>query len=412
MAENEELTANLKLVHIFTVPISLIFVRGQAAYMKSRGFSVDVISSPGRELDAFAMQEGATPYAVEMTRSIKPLRDLPALFRLWRIFRSVRPRIVHAHTPKGGLLGTIAAFLAGVPVRIYHIHGLRFLTAEGLKRSLLRWTEWISCSLAHQVFCVSPSVREVAITEGICKAEKVKVILRGSSNGVNAAGDFSPERFGSKDRAKLRERYGISADAQVLGFVGRIVRDKGIVELAESWRQLREAFPSLHLLIVGDFESQDPVPADVEQMLRSDPNIHLAGRVDETCSFFAAMDVVILPTYREGLPVVPLEAAAMELPVVATRIPGCTDAVMDGVTGTLVPVHDAGGLTEAVRKYLECPELRTRHGRAGRGRILRDFHPEDVWREIYNEYVGLLHERRQIRTALQEAFSCAEERGQ
>ena len=192
VAENEELTANLKLVHIFTVPISLIFVRGQAAYMKSRGFSVDVISSPGRELDAFAMQEGATPYAVEMTRSIKPLRDLPALFRLWRIFRSVRPRIVHAHTPKGGLLGTIAAFLAGVPVRIYHIHGLRFLTAEGLKRSLLRWTEWISCSLAHQVFCVSPSVREVAITEGICKAEKVKVILRGSSNGVQCRRRFQP----------------------------------------------------------------------------------------------------------------------------------------------------------------------------------------------------------------------------
>src|SRR5208283_5060772 len=116
-----------------------------------------------------------------------------------------RPRIVHAHTPKGGLLGIIAAFLAGVPVRIYHIHGLPFVTAGGAKRSLLRWTEWISCSLANQVFCVSPSVRKVAIAEGLCKAEKVKVLLKGSINGVDAA-CFSPERFGNKDRSRLRER--------------------------------------------------------------------------------------------------------------------------------------------------------------------------------------------------------------
>ena len=271
MAKNEELTASMKLVHVFTVPISLIFLRGQAAYMKSRGFSVDVISSPGRELDAFAVKEGATSHVVEMARSIKPLHDLPALYRLWRIFRSVRPRIVHAHTPKGGLLGTIAAFLACVPLRIYHIHGLRFVTARGLKRSLLRWTEWISCSLAHQVFCVSPSVREVAIAEGLCKAEKVKVLLRGSINGVDAAASFNPERFGSKDRSKLRERYGIPTDAHVLGYVGRIVRDKGLVELAQSWELLREALPNLHLLIVGDFESQDPLPADVEQVLRRRP---------------------------------------------------------------------------------------------------------------------------------------------
>lgn len=382
----------MKVVHVFTVPISLIFIRGQAAYMKSRGLSVDVIASPGTELDAFAAQEGAASHAVEMARSIKPLHDLPALYRLWRIFLCVRPQIVHAHTPKGGLLGTIAAFLSCVPLRIYHIHGLPFVTARGLKRSLLRWTEWISCSLSHQVFCVSASVREVAIAEGLCKADKVKVILRGSSNGVDAAANFCPERFGTMDRGRLRERYGIPADAQVLGFVGRVVRDKGIAELAESWKRLREAFRSLHLLIAGCFETQDPLPADVEQVLRSDPKIHLTGHVEDPRSLFAAMDVLVLPTYREGLPVVPLEAAAMELPVVATRIPGCIEAVVDGVTGTLVPVHDAGELTEAIRKYLECPELRRRHGRAGRERVLRDFRPEDIWREIYGQYMECLRE--------------------
>lgn len=397
----------MKLVHVFTVPISLNFLRGQAAYMKLRGLSVDVVSSPGRELDAFAIREGSTPHAVEMSRSIKPLHDLQALYRLWRIFRSVCPRIVHSHTPKGGLLGTIAAFFARVPVRIYHIHGLPFVTARGLKRSLLRWTEWISCSLAHQVFCVSPSVREVAIAERLCKAEKVKVILKGSINGVDAATGFSPELFGNKERSKIRERYCIPADALVLGFVGRVVRDKGIVELAESWKRLREAFPSLHLFILGNFETQDPLPADVEQMLRGDPKIHLAGHVEDPRSFFAAMDVIALPTYREGLGMVLLEAAAMELPVVATRIPGCIDAVIDGATGILVPVRDAGALTEAILKYLECPELRTRHGKAGRERILSDFCPEDMWQEVYKEYMHLLRERYQIRIVCPAVSCCS-----
>ena len=408
MAKNVELTASVTLVHVFTVPISLNFLRGQAAYMKARGFSVEVVSSPGRELHAFAMQEGSTSHTVEMVRNIKPLHDLLALYRLWRIFLSVRPRIVHAHTPKGGLLGVIAAFLAGVPVRIYHIHGLRFMTATGLKRPLLRWTERISCFFVHRVFCVSHSVREVAITEGFCNAEKVKVLLKGSSNGVNAAGNFSPERFGNEDRSMLRERYGIPTHALVLGYVGRVVRDKGIVELAESWKRLSETFPSLHLLIVGAFETQDPLPPDVEQALRNDSNVHLAGHVEDPRPFFAAMDVLVLPTYREGLPMVLLEAAAMELPVVATRIPGCTDAVIDGVTGILVPVRDAGALTEAVRKYLECPELRTRHGRAGRERVLCDFRPEDMWREVYSEYVELLSEPHQLRVALSETLSCGE----
>ena len=389
----------MKLVHVFTVPISLNFLRGQVAYMKSLGFSVDVVSSPGGELNAFAVREGATPHAVAMARSIKPLLDLRAVYRLWRIFLKVCPQIVHAHTPKGGLLGIIAAFFAGVPVRIYHIHGLPFMTAGGLKRSLLRWTERISCSLAHQVFCVSPSVREVAVTEGLCKAEKIKVLLRGSINGIDAAARFSPERFGNKDRSRLRERYGIPADSRVLGFVGRVVKDKGIVDLMESWKRLSEISPSLHLLIVGSFESQDAVPADVEQFLRGDPKVHLAGHVDDTCSFFAAMDVVVLPTYREGLGMVLLEAAAMELPVVATRVPGCTDAVIDGVTGTLVPVRDSDSLTEAIRRYLECPELRTKHGRAGRERILRDFRPGDMWRELYSEYMKLLRARRRIPVA-------------
>jgi glycosyltransferase involved in cell wall biosynthesis len=379
-----------KLVHITTVPDMLPFFAGQVGYVKERGYEVEAIASPGNYLDRFAASENILAYAVPMTRRITPLRDLLALGRLWFRIRQSKPQIVHAHTPKGGLLGMIAAWLTGVPVRIYHIHGLPLMTATGWKRQLLRWTEKVSCALAHHILCDSQSIREVAVAEGLCLARKVQVLLGGSVNGVDAAVAFNPANVEPRVRAAVRSTYGIPSDAVVAGFVGRLVRDKGIAELVAAWLLLREKFPKLHLLIVGIFEPQDPVSAEAKAVLGSDPRIHLTGAVVEVTSFYAAMDLVVLPTYREGLPVVPLEAAAMELPVLATRIPGCVDAVEDGVTGTLVRVRDAAALADALRRYLVDPELRRKHGRAGRARVLSQFRQEAIWEAVYQEYERLL----------------------
>ena len=181
--------------------------------------------------------------------------------------------------------------------------------------------------------------------------------------------------------------------ALVVGYVGRIVRDKGLVELIEAWRTLRNEFPSLHMLVVGPFEPQDPVPSDVEGILRGTERIHLAGQLEDPSALYAIMDIVVLPSYREGLPLVPLEAAAMALPVVATRIPGCVDAVVDGQTGTLVPPRNAWAVAQAIHRYLEDPALRRRHGLAGRERVVRDFRQEVMWEAIYQEYVRLLREK-------------------
>ena len=133
--------------------------------MQRHGFLVEALSSPGPLLERFGAREGVRVHAVEMARRITPLQDLVAIARLWRRLRAIRPHIVHAHTPKAGLLGMIAAWLARVPVRIYHIHGLPLMTASGHKRWLLRWSEKISCWLAQQVLCVSHSIRDVAIAE-------------------------------------------------------------------------------------------------------------------------------------------------------------------------------------------------------------------------------------------------------
>jgi len=179
----------------------------------------------------------------------------------------------------------------------------------------------------------------------------------------------------------------------VIGFIGRIVRDKGIIELAGAWKELREEFPDLHLLLVGPHEPQDPIPAEIDRMLHSDPRVHLLGEVSDIPPLYAVMDVLALPTYREGFPNVLLEAAGMKVPVVATRVPGCADAVQDGVTGMLVPPCDAARLAVAVRTYLHDGELRRRHGAAARDWVLQEFRPERIWQAIYEEYLELLEKK-------------------
>ena len=384
-----------RLLHVTTVPQTLGFLVRQVESAKRRGFDVHALSSPGADLTGFGKRAHIDVHELPMARRITPLKDLLSLWRLGRILRRLRPDIVHAHTPKGGLLGMIGAWICGVPVRVYHVHGLPMITATGLKRLLLRWSEKVSCKLANQVYCVSESVRAVAVAEGLCDPAKIKVLLNGTIDGIDADRTFNPVCVDTAARQEIRNQHGIPADAPVIGFVGRIVRDKGMIELTQAWQVLREEFPNLHLLIVGPFEPQDPVPVEVESLLRSDARIHLTGGVAarEVSRFYRAMDVLTLPTYREGFNTVLLEAAAMELPVVASRVPGCIDGVIEGETGILVPSHDAGALADALRVYLGDPQMRRIHGAAGRVRVLRDFRPEDMSEAIYQEYLRLLKDK-------------------
>ena len=381
--------ATVPLVHVINAPFSLHFVAGQVGFMAQRRFDISVITAPGEHLQDFAEREGVAAYALEMPRRITPFRDLVTVAQMYRRFRRIRPAIVHAHTPKGGLLGMIAAWLARVPVRIYHIRGLPFVTASGRQRMLLRATERIACALANHVLCVSHSVRRVAISERVCNAEKVHVLLGGSGNGVDAAGRFHPERW-TPSRDDVRQRYCIPNDAVVIGFVGRLVKDKGLAELVEAWRVLRDENPRLHMLIIGDFEPRDPVPLSAADVLRTDRRIHMVGWERNTPPFYAAMDLFVLPSHREGFSNVLLEASSMGLPVATTNIPGCIDAVDDGVTGTIVPPRDGRALISAIRAYAGDAELRRRHGRAGREKVLRDFRREAIWAALYDEYRGLL----------------------
>lgn len=385
--------AGRRLIHVVTVPLSLVFFRGQVGFFRKLGLEIEMVCSPGPGLEEFARREQVVVHPLPMERRITPVADLVALARMVKLFRERKPDLVHAHTPKGGLLGVLAARAVGVPC-IYQLRGLRLATARGMMRRVLSVTERLACGLADEVISNSESLRREAIELGVVPPERIRVLGRGSSNGVDARGRFDPSRVPAQARRELRGRCGIPFEAPVVLFVGRVVRDKGIVELVEAWFLVRARFPEAHLIIVGPWESEDPVPESVRQAMRPEAGIHVVGPTDDVAPWYAAADVVVLPTHREGFPNVLLEAAAMGLPVVATRVAGCVDCVLEERTGLFVPVASPGALATALGRYLQDPALRVRHGSAARAHVLETFDPVRLWTLQGLRYVHWLARRR------------------
>ena len=374
----------MRLLHVLTVPLTLRFLRGQVGYVAGCGFDVHVACAPGPKLEEFAEQNAVTPHPIELTRSVSPRRDASSLVEMSRLIRRLRPDIVHAHTPKGGLIGMLAAAGQRVPKRIYHLRGMPLLTAHGALRRVLWSTESTSFACAHRVLSVSESLAAAARDLHIVGASKARVLAGGSGNGVDAAGRFDPDRALSKDEA--RRTFGLPPNRPVVTYVGRLVGDKGISELIEAWQTLDRQ--DAMLFVVGPFEDRDALPNDVVQRLRNDESIRHLEFTEDMPNVYAASDLVVLPSHREGFPNVPLEAAAMRLPVVTTNAVGCIDSVRHGVTGKVVPVGDAAALAAAIGDYLDRPDLRRLHGDAGRARVLLDFEPERIWRELVDEYLA------------------------
>jgi lipopolysaccharide/colanic/teichoic acid biosynthesis glycosyltransferase/glycosyltransferase involved in cell wall biosynthesis len=386
------------VVYVVTSAISRRLLTGQLEYISAHGFRPLLIVGDndweGKWLSQTSSTKGnatdnhGETMIVPMTREISPVRDLISFFRLWQTFRRLKPAITNVSTPKAGLLGGLAAAAAGVPCRIYTARGLRFETAQGVRRKLLFCTEFLACWSAHRVVAVSDSLRRLLIDNQLAPNGKIVVLGKGSSNGVDAD-RFDPQSIPVDALIKLRASLGIPKSARVIGFVGRLTGDKGIVSLVEAYEILCQRIPNLCLLLVGDFEQGDTVDAEIRARIEADSRIVRCGFVSEPVVHYQLMDVVALPTYREGFPNVVLEAQAAGKAVVTTRVTGAVDSIEDGVTGVLVTAGDSVALASALERLLDDTRLREQMGRAGRERVKRDFRRKVVWDALLNEYRAL-----------------------
>lgn len=371
-----------KLIRMTAHSQTLGLLKGQLAFLQQYMDVVLVAKNTGN-LRTLAEGEGVEYRDIDMHREISPVNDLRSLFRLIRLFRSERPDIVHANTPKGALLGLLAAKLAGVPKRVYNVNGLRFETATGNLRRLLIAMEKIACACATKVVPQSNGVADVIRREHITR-KPLKVILNGSGNGVDTA-YFDPENAEVRAAAESIRKPGIN-----FLFIGRLVGDKGVNELVEAFDRLSRENPDAVLHLVGPREEKlDPITEKTAETIASNDRIIEYGRQSDVRPYLAASDVFILPSYREGFPNVVLEAGAMGLPCIVSDVNGATDAIHEGVNGLIIPKRDSDALLDAMRQLADDAALRQSMASVARRLVREHFNRPDVWKATLEMYRNL-----------------------
>lgn len=372
-----------KVLHIITVSFVINHFFGrQFAYLREKtGNTYYLGCSPSSELDLLSRELDYIPFEVEITRNISPIADLKAIFKLYRFIKANEIDVVVGHTPKGGMVAMLSAFLAGIKDRIYFRHGIIYETSTGIKRLLLKNIDRLSGLLAKSVVCVSDGVKSISERDHLNKSEKNVIIGKGTCNGIDTEERFNPSFVDNTALAALRKQYNIEPNDMVLGYVGRLVRDKGINELVEAWALLKKNYSNIKLLLVGPIEQRDEISPNSIKLIETDPSIINTGFVLDSSLFFKLMNVFILPTYREGFPTVSLEASSMEVPVIITRATGCRESIIEGETGVFI-THDVDDIVAKVSLYFDNVDLRKKHGWNGRNFVRQYFKQQHVWDEI------------------------------
>lgn len=363
-----------------------VLLRGQLVRLRADGYRITLVVNPSSGLPELAERDGIDVVPVPMTREPSVRKDLVSLVRILRVLRGLRPAVLNYSTPKAALLAGVAGWLLRVPHRVYVVRGLRLEGAHGARQRLLHALESLTLRTATEVWFVSQSLQARAEQLGLLGVGRGRVLGSGSSNGVDV------ERF----RPGPSVVTGLWGDTEptgpVVGFVGRLTSDKGVGELWAAMEIVRASVPGTALLLVGDFENGDAVPAEAVRAIRADPLTVVTGWTGRTAELYRSMDVLALPTYREGFPNVVLEASATGLPVVTTTATGASDSVVPGVTGLLVPPGDAAALAGALLTVLGDRDRAAVMGRSGRARVIADYRREDVWDRVGLEYARMTEE--------------------
>ena len=428
-----------KIIRITTVPLSLDKLLGKQLGFMNQYYKVTAVSADKPELERVAKKYGVGHHHVEMTRAITPFKDLVAVWKFYRFLREEMPEMVHSHTPKAGLVGMMAAYFAGVPVRMHTVAGLPLLEATGIKRIILNIIEKMTYAFATKVYPNSFAMRDIIIREGFCAPGKLKVLGNGSSNGIDTE-YFSPSAIPLVTTTALRAELGITDDDFVFIFVGRLVGDKGINELVEAFvkgkgkakvkvkAEFKGFFaakevvsPSVadrydrvegevkaegkakgeleaesdfmrhgrnvKLLLVGPLEEDlDALLPETLEAIQSHPDIISVGYQDDVRPYFALSNALAFPSYREGFPNVVLQAGAMALPSIVTNINGCNEIIKEGENGMIIPVKDSAALQKAMEKVMDDTGNYYSMKSNARPLIESRYRQEVVWQALLEEY--------------------------
>jgi len=388
MREGATQTRKPRVAHVTTVDLSLRYLLlNQLQRIQAEGYEVFAISADGPDVPVVEAA-GIRHFAVPMTRRITPIADLRCLWNLFRIMRRERFDVVHTHTPKAGLLGQLAARLAGVPTVANTLHGFYFHddTKPWLRRFYI-WMERVAAKCSDTILSQNREDMATATAERIASPKQLKWL----GNGIDVA-RFDRRRLADSTLDDLRTEIGIDLSAPLVGFVGRLVEEKGILDLLQAAKVVIEALPNAQFLIVGPYDKEKPdaLRPEVARLYGVAANCRFVGMRNDMPELYALMDVLVLPSYREGFPRAPMEASAMGIPAVVTDIRGCREAVDHGENGLLFPIGDPDALARFLIELLGDDERRAQMGVKGR-RIAEDrFDEQKVFDRVLGEYERLL----------------------
>jgi len=364
------------------------FIKGQGQYLTDHGHEVIIVSGPGVEIDELEKNEPVKVVRIPFAREIAPFNDLRDLIKVIKLVKKERPDIINAGNPKTGFLFSLAhVFFWKIPL-VFTLRGVRSDTLSGFKKKLVKATEWVTGLLANRVIAISPSLKAHAINIGIVSEKKCIVLSKGSSNGIDVSRYSVSAEIEQKADA-LREEYKIPEDAFNMVFVGRVTKDKGIIELLEAFKFCLSKNANIRLIIAGPIERQDPIPEEYYEVIEEHPRIHYLGKQIDVRPVYALGDALVLYSYREGFGNVVIEAASMGLPTIVADIPGLRDTTEHRETGLLVKSRSAVDLSDAILSLYYNRDMAKEYGKRGRDRVFKHFANEVVWskqKELYEKF--------------------------
>lgn len=377
----------MHICRVATVPFMLHnHLSKQILATVEAGHQVTLISSDGVEVEDLKKIPGIQYCLIEIPRKISPLKDLIALFKLTLLFKNSSFDVVHSVTPKAGLLCAIAGFIARIPTRLHTYTGQPWVEMKGLVKYISINCDKLISKLNTHCYADSPSQAQFLVSNNIIRADKISVIGKGSVAGVDLQ-RFNCERW-KLQSAPLLAELGLNKSCQVITFIGRITEDKGIFELLKAFNTVQSRSPHLVLLLVGPLEvNMDNWPLDVLKIIQHNSSIKRIGYARQPEKYLAISDVLCLPSYREGFGGVVIEAAAMKVPSIGTRIVGLTDAIIDNQTGLLVDVKNVGALSDAIDRIFNEEGLREHLAEQAYQRVITSFDSEKINLQVVHEYL-------------------------